>query len=360
MNAQPLEPPPTEAPPPASRLRPAHLALAGALLAALVASLLLWYQRPQSASAGSPTRITTPQHAQAILLRAKDLLREEKPREAALILQRAVDAFPEDRELRLALAEALLGIADNSAAYEQYTNAIALSDTEASTRSVAGTLASKLGMPEQSIAHYQRAQELDPTSARYPLFLAQVQRSLGQTVEAKASLLLALRIEPENTLAAGTLADMLLADNQAEQALRQVAAARLAEPDAMQWKLIEARALNRLGRSEAALLVMRSIPDPSLEIPEVRGLFSQICGKLGRHDEAAQLFARALSNDPANGTLAMETAGLFERAEDLTSAIEYAKAAEALKAPGAQAMVDRLAAALAQKPPQPPGQKPDR
>ncbi|MCA9277537.1 MAG: hypothetical protein H6815_01965 [Phycisphaeraceae bacterium] len=323
------------------------------LLAALVGgSVYLWNTLIGTQTNTTPdhtqgTGISTPEHAEEILESARAYLREDQPEKARVLLELAIIDYPADQDLRVAYAESLLGVHKEEQAYEQYVESQRIGPKQAWIEAAAGTLANKLGQPDAAMLHYKAAQQLDPNDPKHPLYLGQLQRTAGQRTEAEASMMMVLRLDAENAIAAGTLADMLLEDNMVEQALRQIAIARKVEPDNEVWKLIEARGLNRINKPEQALLLLQTFNVNFLLKEHVRRLYGEVCGKLNRPKDAANLYARAVEVDRQNTTLLMETAAWFERAEDFAQALDFARSAEQLGAENAARMVDRLNQKLA-------------
>lgn len=326
---------------------PLILLVLAMLVMLVVGSVYLWNvltttPRATHPTTGKGTGISTPEHAQEILDSARVLLREDQPEKARVLLEMAVDDYPADQDLRLAYAESLLGVEKNGQAYEQYVQAQRIGPRQSWIEAAAGTLANKLGQLDAAMLHYKAAQQLDPDDPKHPLYLGQLQRTTGDRTAAQASMMMVLRIEPDHAMAAGTLADMLLEDNMVEQSLKQIAIARKIEPEKEVWKLIEARGLNRVNKPAQALMLLQTFNVDFLLKEHVRRLYGEVCGKLDRPMDAANLYARAVAAEPQNATLNMETAAWFERANEYARALEFARNAEQLGAENATKMVDRL------------------
>ena len=99
---------------------------------------------------------------------------------------RALELRPDDVPTHLHLAELLLALGENEAAYDQFQRALELSPSEAAARGGLGRAAGALGRPEEAVEHLTRALELQPraTIAHYQLALAY--RKLGDMEAARA------------------------------------------------------------------------------------------------------------------------------------------------------------------------------
>ena len=190
--------------------------------------------------------------------------------------------------------------------------------------------------------HFAAAQATDPTDARYPLYLAQVQIGQGRSDEAKKNLLLATRLDDSLAIAWGTLAQLSLRDNEPNVALQLVGRARALEPAVSIWRMIEARACNRSGKPAQALSVLHGIPTPERQQLDVLKIVGESHGLLGAPGEAAREFEAAAAARPDDGPLLLETAVWCERIGETAKALGYAQRAEALGAEGAAKMAARL------------------
>lgn len=315
------------------------------LVAGGVAYVALRNVRPRDAQAEGttpPRGNRGPEAIDAILNSALAYMNREEPAKAELILAAAIRENPEEQRLYLIHAEALAALRRPAEAYAAYERALAIGPREGETEFAAGTLANMIGKPERSIEHYQAAQRAMKSDPRPSLFLAQVQLKLGQREEAKGNLALAARLAPELAVVWGTWAQIELDENRPGVAAQHAAKARELEPRVTLWRLLEARALRRDGKAEEALRLLVYLDEVEQRDPQVMSVMGECYGLLGRFADAAALYARAAEADPANGTLAMETAGWFERAGDKATALRHAERAAMLATPGAAGMVERL------------------
>lgn len=308
--------------------RPGRAALAAMLL--ICAGLLLaggiWLAvrtAPRQAAAADGQRLPLPSTIDAILNSARTLTNEGEHGKAEAILTEAVKQFPEDQELRLALASTYLELKQGDRAYEQYTAALTIGPRTPAIEFTAGTVANTIGRLELAVEHYSAAQRADPTNADYPLYLGQVQAKLGQNDAAKASLLRAAKLNEERAIIWGTLGDIAMRENNANLAIQHAARARTLDPSNVVYRLIEARALNRTGKPEEALELLVAVPDADRRLPEIMRLMADSYGMLKRPRDAALLYAAASDNSPDNKDLAEQAAEWFERAGDAEKAAQY-------------------------------------
>lgn len=310
-------------------------------------AILLWQtvgRGPQTAPAAPSTaggarsdgapRVPLPEKLDAILNSATTLQREQKTEEARAVLVSAVQQYPDEQQIRLALAGVLLEMQKPAECYEQYEKALAIGPRTATIEFAAGTVANMAGKPERAIEHYQQAQAADPANPEIPLFLAQVQVKVGQIDAAKASLLRAAKLDESRAMVWGTLADIALRENNANLARQHAAKARELEPRVTLWRLIEARALKRLARPQEAVDLLAGVPETERRDPAVLQVMGECYGLLSKPGEAAALYADAADAQPASAELALQAAEWLKRSGDAERAAAYEKRAAMLGTAG--------------------------
>ncbi|CAG1008282.1 hypothetical protein PHYC_03544 [Phycisphaerales bacterium] len=278
----------------------------------------------------------------AILNAANEYLKTEQPQKADAILAAATLQHPDEQRLYILHAEALASMRRLDAAYDAYVKALAIGPRDGESEFAAGTLASMTGKLDRAAEHYQAAQTALKADPRPPLYLAQIQIKLHQIDEAKASLAIAGKLDPESAIVWGTLAQIALDENRLNLARQHAAKARELEPRVTMWRVLEARALRRLNQPEEALAILTPLDDIEKRDKMVLGLIGECFGLLNRPADAAALYAKAADFDPSDGPLALDTALWFERAGDKITALKYAEHAAMLSTQGAATTVERL------------------
>ncbi|MDQ7014540.1 MAG: tetratricopeptide repeat protein [Planctomycetota bacterium] len=297
----------------------------------------------------TPTQPPTTRSAastEAILDAADRLVQQGEADRAEAVLRAAVGEQPDDQELRLALAGACVLQRKLAEAYQQYEAALAIGPRVPEVEFIAGTVASQLRRLDRAEEHFSAAQASDPTDARFPLYLAQVQIGQGRHEEARKNLMLATTLDDSLAIAWGTLAQLSLRSNDPNVALGLVRRARELEPSAVVWRLLEARARNRIGGEDQlarALAVLEGLPADQRQRLDVLGVMGESYGLLGTPDKAAREFAAAAAARPDDGELQLETAIWHERIGELDAALGYARRAEALGVEAGAKMAARLA-----------------
>jgi len=262
---------------------------------------------------------------------------------ANAVLAKLAERYPNDSEVRSLFAESLLELGEPAAALTQYEAAIALGPDFAPLSFAAGTAANMAGDPQTAEIHFLRAQALDKANSQYPLYLGTVQRNLGKTVEAQASLLRAVTLDSSLSNAWGQLADMALDENKLSLATTHIARARTLEPTNVNWRLIEARILRRQNKPESAARLLMAIDETSrLGNPMILREIGLCFGMLSRPEDAADLFAEAVEIRPDDPELLYEAALWHERAERRDRAMGYAVRAAELGDAKATELVERL------------------
>lgn len=266
----------------------------------------------------------------AILNAVLPLRNSQEWGKAETLMTEAIRQYPGEQVLYLQLGEIYAMQRKSAAAYEQFEKALAIGPREAEIELAAGTVANDAGRLDRAIEHYQAAQAARKNDWQASLFLAQVQMKTGAFEEAKKNLILAASAKPDLAVAWGSLAEVLLRENALGPALQNIAKARELEPDNMAWRMIEARALKRDGKPEAALQLLVGLDDAAKSQPGVLPLMGECFGLLRRPADAAAQYARVSDRFPENAELALETARWFSRASDTAKALEYARRAQYL------------------------------
>jgi len=332
------------------------LAAAGAIGAALVVVVIVAVKglsggaSPRQAEASAPS--LSIEKRSAILDAARTYLREDEPGKAVAILREGVEQSPRDQDFRTLYAESLLRVSRPQDAYQQYEHAIHIGPDHAELRHAAGTVANTIGLARQALVHYHKAQTLAPGNPKHSLYLAQIQRKLGQADEAKTSLLRAAKLDPTLAQAWGTLAAIALDENKLSIASGHIERARRAEPANHGWRLVEAKILRRGNDPRAALRLLSAIGDDAvLGDPALVREKAMCLGMLGRPEDAAALYAGAverLDHLPPDerpalySDLLRETARWYHRAGQDDVADLYAARAAALGDEPARRLLESL------------------
>ena len=186
------------------------------------------------------------------------------------------------------------------------------------------------------------ARAADPGNAETALFLGAVQQQLGMTAEAKASLLSSYKLDESRSEAAAMLAQISLDENDASLALRYIRRARVAEPEQVAHRVLEARILRRMNKPEEALTLLMALPPQQLYQPVVLEVCSACMGLLGKQAEAIGLYEQAIEHDPTQPEYAFQAAQWHERAGNTNEALAQAKRAAMLGHAQARNMAARL------------------
>jgi len=296
----------------------ALIALVFVLVAGGYAFRLAWTSgaAPELASGAPAPRTAAPETSGAILESAQTYVRLGEVEKAETILAEASRQYVTDQSLHIAYADVLMSRRKIAEAYSQYEQALAIGPRGAPLEFSAGTAASMAGKPDRALEHFSAAQTADKTNATYPLYLGQVQLKLALNDEAKASLLRAALLDPEQATAWGTLAEVALRENQVDLAVQHVAKARVLEPGAATWRLIESRALTRRGEPEKAVQLLITLDEGERFSGPVLRQIGQCYGMLSRPADAAAIYLKASDTHPEDGTLAREGAEWARRAGD--------------------------------------------
>ncbi len=302
-------------------------------------------QNDGSGGAGGDTISTAPtQTIEQVLSSVQVYVSEKNYGAARAILTKAIERYPSDPELRSALGDLEMLSGNASAAYDQYVSAIESSDNPGGDLFfTAGTIASTLGEMERAEAHYLEAQRRDPSNPDVPLYLANVQLSMGKIEGATKNIALAAKATPDRAIVWGTWAQIALRENKLPIALQQIGKARELEPASVGWIVVEAKIHKRMGKPERAIEVLTTLSDDTIaQNRDATMTLAESFAMIGRAEDAAArviAFARAHPDD-ARG--AMDSAISLERAGDREQAILWARRARDLGHERAAAWIESL------------------
>ncbi len=285
----------------------------------------------------------SPESVHLALDAAREYIHSNQAGSAVAVLQAAAEKWPEEQSIRLLYGEALLSMGRGQDAYGQYDLAIQIGPDNPEYRHVAGTIATGIGRLNEAEMHYLAAQQMDPKNPKYPLYLAQVQRQQGMIEEARASLVLAANLDPTLGIAWASLAAIALDENRASVALGYIKRAREVEPQRLEWRVIEARALLRNHNPQQAAELLMAVPEVErlMDPAALRELGSALA-LLDRTSEAAAMYVKAVSLRPDDPELAYETALWLERDGQKSRAATFASHAAAKGFGPARALAERL------------------
>lgn len=296
---------------------------------------------PNDAKASTTAAPATLSASARAMQEADALIAAQKPEEAATVLTRAVEADTRNQDLRVALGRAFIGQKKFAAALEQYEAAIKLGFDSPEFRMEVGTVANSAGKPDVAATHYSVASSKRPDDYQAAFYLASMQSKLNRLTDAKVSLLRVVKLNPNLAEAWGLLADVELRDGNPGIALQHIAKARAIQPDALMWRIVEARALKRANKPAEAEAVLVGLAWEDQRKPEILTLLCESLGMQGKAADAAALATRAAKDEPKNAELQYQAALWCQRAGDNAAAKKFAKAASDLNHPGAK---DLLAA----------------
>ncbi len=276
---------------------------------------------------------------------ARQHLRSDDFESAELLLRDAAARAPDDYEVWSLYGETLLSRGRTREAYEAYANAARASAAPVELEFNAGTVANTAGLVNEALVHYERASARQPSNARFAIYLAQIQRKLGDNTGAKASLLRAGNLRPDMAVVWGVLADIALEENNLPIARQHIAKARELDPESVQWRLVEARILRRQNDPEAAARLLLAMPDDRLLTdPAAVDEAATALAMLKRTDEAASLYLRAADRLSTNAEVNYKAALMLQRAGRVDDAIVLAQVAAGLGDDRAKELLSTLSA----------------
>jgi tetratricopeptide (TPR) repeat protein len=225
------------------------------------------------------------------------LFQEGRPAEATAEYERTLAANPKHARAHnnLALALVELGRLDEAAGHFRASLEV---EPKPEIYSDLGFTMAQLGKPDEALADYQKALALDPNCASAHLNLAVALVQASKFGEAEPHYRKALAGKPTSEAHNG-LGYVLAREGRTDEAIEEFRKAIDANPKFTPAYNNLAEALAKEGKlEEAASYYRRSLAEkPS---PAVSSALTLVLRQLGRPDEAAEQFGRAMGSNPAH------------------------------------------------------------
>ena len=279
----------------------------------------------------------------AVLATAQRAMLDNRPEQAAAVLEAAANDWPRDPEIWRALARVRTRlVGDDANALDAFARVIESGGATAEDFFQGGTAAHQAGEAKQAIEWYREAFARSTRDARPLLFEAQVLIELDRLDEAMTALTRATEIAPFQAIAWGSLAEVQLRLDDPTASLESIARARQLEPRVAAWRTIEARAHLAMDQPAAALDALAGVEGVDrLSLPVVR-LHARAAEAMGRADVAAQRFIEAAQSKRTDAALWLEAAQWVQAAGDTQAARQLAQHAAMLGSEEAAELVRTL------------------
>jgi predicted Zn-dependent protease len=177
------------------------------------------------------------------------------------------------------------------------------------------------------VALLGEAEKADAGDAEIALQSGLALMDAGRLDESQVSLLRAATLDDGSAVAWGSLAEIALRQNEGSIALQHARRARDITPESLAYRVLEARALKRMGDAEAALVLLDELTPPERYEEGVLATVGECMGLLGRAAEAAIWHANASAAFPGDPEVAYQAALWAERAGDIDGAARFAERA---------------------------------
>jgi len=315
------------------------LALIGVVAGGVVALRAL-LKTPAPAEAALATSGSDRMDAEAAISAARAYIDSDQAGAAETILRKAVERLPANQQMHFLLGEALLSQARPEEAYAYYDQGILIGPDHPEYRHAAATIAATIGRYDDAELHYRAAQRLEPANPKFPLYLAQVQRKRGDADGARASLMMATKIDPDLAIAWGTLAAIAMDEGRLEMAEHYLERALSLEPDRSEWRVMRARILRRQNQPQEGATVLLALPEPVRASD--KGVIQELAtcyGMLSRPKDAADLYTAAVAKFPEDPELPYQAALWLDRAGERERAMTFAQMSAAQGHEGARKFV---------------------
>lgn len=241
------------------------------------------------------------EHAQAASRRARALLEQGRPHEAARAFSEALEAAPDSATDHFELGKLLLSIGRLPEALGHLQRASALCPDWADALNSLGIALSEAGLHRDAEQAFRRAVALRPEFAEAHCNLGILLVDLQSLSEAEASLRLALVHDPRFAGARYWLGKLLAQAGRVPEAIDELA--RLPQPSPMFFDGDEllAQLLERSGRHAEAEVVYRRMIDARPDMAALHEALGGILLSLRRAHDAEIALRRALELNPTAG-----------------------------------------------------------
>jgi tetratricopeptide (TPR) repeat protein len=213
-----------------------------------------------------------------------------------------------------------------------YGHAVELAPKNAGLHHSAAVIFDLAGRPEDALALYQRASDVEPSNTQYLLYLAQAFTRAEEYPKATAALVKLLQIDKDEPWAYACLAEIDLAEKRLDMAADHIRKARELNPDETSFRITESRILRRHGKPKDALELLLPLPEADQLTEAATFEIASGYAMLGDHEKAAQAWERCYRADPRNWRAACEAGEAFVRAKQFESAKAWLEIAR-LQAP---------------------------
>jgi len=257
--------------------------------------------------------------------------------DALLIARRLVEVAPESASAHELLGRALIArsigegdplkaTALAQEAWSAYRQAVSIGDPAAGLLNAAGVTAQSAGDPGAAIRLFERAAEKEPSNPQHPLFAGLALHRVGRDDEARRALDRAALLAPDSPWPVAGLSSIALAAGDSEEALALARRARAIDPTTDELRVVEAKALRRLGRSADVLTLLLALPEASRFTDAVT--FEIAAAYLALGDRPAAARARALfAEHTTTAKSALEAAAAWDEAGDGVQAESWRRVA---------------------------------
>lgn len=296
---------------------------------------------PQQAAAKTTERLAA---MNAGLEAAAQYVNTEHDEEAATILKKLSEEFPDEPLVWQQLAEVCLHQGRDAEAYGAFQKVIDLGRDNRDVRFNAGIVAARLNKTDEAIIHLQQACRIAPRDVQAPLYLANLYRKTHENTKAQAQLLHVINIDPTIHEAWGGLAQIAYVENKLDLAEQHLAKARELAPQFVTWQVLQAKILRRRGKPEAAITLLSALPPASRYQQEVVDEVAQCWGMMLMPLRAAQEHVDYLNRQPDALASAVAAAHYFLQAGERDQAkswLVYAQKIDA-QSPQVQALAKQL------------------
>ena len=255
--------------------------------------------------------------------------------DAERAFRKAVSLKPGYRDAVLELAGILLHLGKPGEAQQLLQKIILQEPQCAEAFHGLGEIAQAQQSPDDAIRYYEKALELQPGRAATHNRIGNVQYQKGQLEEAIAHFESAVAAKPDFPEAFRNMGKALLTAGKLEEAMACFDKALRLRPSYIDAITGKASALERQGKHLAAYKAIEPLLEQRIEHPGLGIIFSEICKKLDRCDEAVNYLERLVSKtelpDNTRTQIHYALGKILDKLDDYDKAFEHFRKANDLR-----------------------------
>lgn len=273
---------------------------------------------PSTWSASTRQKVDDAYNAALFHLQSNDLVK------ARVIINKMIEDYPQAPQSHLLHGQVLIYDGKLAEAYAALARSLELDPAQAEAHQTAGIIAEQIGEADKARYHYTRATALSPKDPRYPLYLGQLLLKQNQLDEAQMQVLKAVQLDAKLVAGYALLAEIAARkgkwDMAIDHATRAIDQSDVDDPKRLRYVLLKAQYLRRNAQPEIAVEMLHRLPLDQQLTAEVTPHIADGYLMMSRPADAAKAWGDLFYSDTTNARAAAESGMCWLRAGELSKA----------------------------------------